>query len=319
MKRRSSTAVDTSSTGFRICLGQRAVAAMLAISAMTLPAYASPLDAVTGVAVNVSVQQTPGTAVDWTGVDGGSVTAVGIALPPEGMGSRAMPLARRGAVMDAQRNLSEIINGVQIDSDSTMQDLVVTSDTVRSKVSALVKGAHIIEEGANADGSYFVKMRVPLYGVTGSVAAAALPELTSEVPVPVPDVTEPTLTNDEVEKIHSVSYTGVVIDASGLGLAPTFSPIIYDTNGRAVYGIKNIESSVAIARGMVGYASALADAASGSRAGDNPIVVKAAGVKGGKNSSNMVNVVVSVEDADRILLANEEVGFLTNGAVVFVK
>ena len=53
--------------------------------------------------------------------------------------------------------------------------------------------------------------------------------------------------------------------------------------------------------------------------GNNPLVVKAVEVKGGKNSINKVNVVVSVEDADRILLANEKSGMLENLAVVFVK
>ena len=110
-----------------------------------------------------------------------------------------------------------------------------------------------------------------------------------------------------------------MVDASGLGLSPTFSPVIYDVNGRAVYGMQNVDSAIAINRGMVGYANALENATSGSRVGTNPFVVKAVEVRGGKNSSNRVNVVVSAEDADRILLANEKSAFLPQGAVVFVR
>ena len=55
------------------------------------------------------------------------------------------------------------------------------------------------------------------------------------------------------------------------------------------------------------------------RVGTNPIVVKAVSVKGGKNSVNPVNVVISVEDADKILLANENTQMLNTAAVVFVK
>lgn len=275
-------------------------------------AMADPVE--DGIEVSVKVAQS---VVDWTKGSSSDVTAIGIGMP----GNRGTAMARRGAVMDAQRNLLEIIKGVSVNSESTMEDLYVTSDIVKTRVDGVLKGAQIVEEGQNPDGSYFVKMRVPLYGSTGSLASAALPAIRPETekPVPPPVVTEPTISREEVKAIQSANYTGVVVDASSLGLAPTFSPIIYDTNGRAVYGISNIESSVAINSGMVGYANSLANATSGSRAGANPLVVTAVEVRGGKNSSNPVNVVVSVEDADRILKANETGGFLSSGAVMFVK
>ena len=47
--------------------------------------------------------------------------------------------------------------------------------------------------------------------------------------------------------------------------------------------------------------------------------MKATSVKGGGNSINPVNVVVSVEDGDKILLANEKAPLLNECAVVFVK
>lgn len=70
---------------------------------------------------------------------------------------------------------------------------------------------------------------------------------------------------------------------------------------------------------MVEYSASLEKATQGSRAGNNPLVINAVGVRGGKNSVNKVNVVVSVEDGDRILLASEKSGILQNCAVVFVR
>ena len=69
---------------------------------------------------------------------------------------------------------------------------------------------------------------------------------------------------------------------------------------------------------MVGYANSVGNA-TGTRVGASPMVVKAVGVKGGNNSANAVNVVVSPEDADRILIANERSRMLENCAVVFVR
>ena len=111
----------------------------------------------------------------------------------------------------------------------------------------------------------------------------------------------------------------VVVDAAGLGFEGTFSPVIYDVNGRAIYGMRNIDKDFAISKGMVEYYNDLQTATVNSRAGANPLVVKAVSVRGGANSVNPVNVVVSVEDGDKILYANEKSGMLENKAVAFVK
>lgn len=285
-------------------------------------ANAEPAGQTTTVAVNVQVQQEAKGTVDWTQGEDSKVVATGIGLPPENAGARGTPLARRAAIVDAYRNLAETIQGVQVDSDTLMQDLVIQSDTVRAKVSALVKGARILEEGTNPDGSYFVRMSVPLYGVGNSVAAVAIPEIgTSAAPEPLPkvDVKHTSLPKQEVKEVRSAGYTGVIIDASGLGLEATFSPVVYDTNGRAIYGMKNIDPDFAISKGMVEYASSKERAVTNSRAGSNPLVLSAVDVKGGRNSVNRVNVVVSVDDGDKILLANEKSGMLHKCAVVFVK
>ena len=274
----------------------------------------------TKVAVNVQVQQDAKGSVDWTKGAESEVIATGIGLPPENMGSRGTPLARRAAVVDAYRNLAETIQGVQVDSDTLMQDLVIQSDTVRAQVSALVKGAKILEEGTNADGSYFVRMSVPLYGTGNSVAAIAIPGLaTPSTPEPLPKVDNTKLPELQVKEIKSVAYTGVIVNASGLGLEATFSPVILDENGRGIYGIKNINPDFAISKGMVSYAKNMNQAMADSRIGSNPLVVNALAVKGGRNSANKVNVVITIDDGDKVLLANEKSGMLQNCAVVFVK
>ena len=111
----------------------------------------------------------------------------------------------------------------------------------------------------------------------------------------------------------------LVIDADGMGLDPTFSPVIYDENGREIYGANNIDTNYAIREGMVSYADDVSEGKNNSRAGNNPLVVKATEVRGGGNSTNNVNVVVSAADADRILLANDESNMLGDCSVVFVK
>lgn len=280
--------------------------------------FAEP--AITNVAVNVHIQQNTKGSVNWDKGAESDVTAIGIGLPPDNAGARGNVLARRAAIVDAQRNLLEMVQGVQIDSETVLENLSVTSDIVRSKVSGLVQGARIIDEGLKEDGSYFVKMRVPMYGAQNSIASVALPEIRDNVaPEPLPQVKDTTLTKKEVKELQGSGYTGIVVNAASMGLQPTFSPVIYDVNGRVVYGIRNLDYDYAISQGMVAYANALENAMQGNRAGNNPLVVNAVDVRGGRNSVNKVNVVVSVEDGNRILLACEKSNILQQAAVVFVR
>ena len=263
---------------------------------------------------SISLMQSVEAAAQW---NEGRITAEGFGTPPaNAYGAKANIMARRAAIVDAQRNLAEQVNGVQVDAETTVENFVINSDIVKTKVSALIKGAIVVEEHAMPDGSYRVVMSMPLYGAQG-LAAAVMPAIRDMTPpVPPPPVISATITT-QIQM--SGTYTGVIIDAEGMGLKPSFSPVIYDTSGRAIYGVSNINYDRAIERGMVGYAGSLYDAQTLPRIGGSPLVVKAVQVRGGNNSANPVNVVVSVEDGDRILAANQQSQMLTNGAVVFVR
>lgn len=277
-------------------------------------AYAAPANSGT----YVSVQKQVTSSISWEKGSAASVEAEGIGLPPAGTsGTRASLLARRAAIVDAYRMLAETVNTVQLDAETTVQDLAVTSDVVRTKVSALIKGARIVSEHANGDGSYSVKIAVPLYGVDG-VAGTVLPEIKSTLPATAPSVSYDYTPGKDL-RANASGYTGVIIDARGLGLESTFSPVVFDTNGRAVYGMRNIDKDYAIKYGMVGYAKSVNSDSAAERAGVRPLVLKAKAVRSGRNSANPVNVVISVDDADKLLYVNEKAGILDKRAVVFVK
>ena len=271
----------------------------------------------TNVSVNVSVKkETKTNIINWYKGSDSDIIADGIGRS----GGKGMAMARMAAIMDAQRNLLGIIKGVQIDSDTLMQDLIIESDTVKRNISGLLRGAQIIEEGERDNEEYYVKMRVPLYGATDSLASIIMPEIRqNRNPQPFPKVNESDLTEKEIQEVKSAGYTGVVINADGLNMDPTFSPVIYDTDGRAIYGVENLNYDKVIAEGMVDYSESLDGASEDGRAGDNPLVIEAVEVTGGDNSTNKVNAVISVKDADKLLLANEETGMLEDTSVVFIK
>lgn len=247
--------------------------------------------------------------VNW---DKGVIQATGFGAPPQMTSpQQATYMAKRAAVVDAYRNLAEAINGVQVDSETTVQNFQVSNDIIHSKVTALVRGASIIKEQQFPDGTYQVVMQVNLYGSNSLAQAIQDPNPLPAQPFPQPTSYQPVTTIGQ-------GYTGLVVDARGLGLERCMSPLIYSESGVIVYGNKYVDSTTVVNRGMVDYAAtseAIVEAETGlSRGGSMPLLVKAIAVKDFSR-----NVVISDVDADRILAINAKNQMLRNLAVVFEK
>ncbi|SMC95741.1 LPP20 family lipoprotein [Sporomusa malonica] len=260
--------------------------------------------------VNVSV-----TAVDQVGANGlinwdeGFVEAIGTGVPSSIAKSPAQArlMARRAAIVDAQRNLLESVEGVQVTAETTVQNFETTNDTVKTQVSGIVKGAKIVNEQQLADGTYQVTMRIGLYG-KGSLAEVITDATSPATPVPF-------LTPSP--SYHPVSlpvYTGLVVDVTGLPLERAMSPVIFDETGRAIYGHVNIIPEFAVSQGMIDYMVTPEDIRAlelgQSRAGTTPIMAKAIGLR-----DHNVNIIISQADADKILAANAQGNFLPKAMV----
>ena len=306
----------------KLCSQIAQIAAVI-VMAVSTTGFAAPVNTVNVyMSTNdVPIEQSGNTSnISWEKGSNASLEVVGFGTIPANTTNiaQARALARRAAIVDGYRNLAEAIQGVQVDAETTMQNLVIANDTVKVKVSSLVQGAKIIREIPQADGSYQIVMGIPLYGPS-SLSSIALPAIQPEVikvfPTPSVGYIEKTTETTSNQTIMG-GYTGVIIDARGLGLESTFSPRVYDETGRIIYGNMYIDTDFAISQGMVEYTTNLemaqAAEAGQSRAGLKPIVVKAIEVK-----ENNCNVVISRVDADMILARNNEFGFLKKCAVVF--
>lgn len=245
-----------------------------------------------------------------------TITADGYGRYPAGMpGGQAKILARRAAVADAQRNLLESIKGVAVDSETTVENFMLKDDVIHTQVNGIIKGARVISEGTQPDGVYKVTMAVPVYGADSISDVAITAVVGDKAPVPVPQPSP----NYKPSVAISGGYSGLVINAKGKELVRTFCPAIYDTTGRAIYGVYNVDKKYAIDYGVVGYAKGPEGwgkvKAGTSRAGTNPLVINAVSVR--ERTVNKCDVVISVEDADRILAENARSHFLDKYAVMF--
>lgn len=105
-------------------------------------------------------------------------------------------------------------------------------------------------------------------------------------------------------------YTGLIIDCRGLELQTAMSPVIKNINGTKIYGHKNLDTNKITSMGMVDYIN---DPKKISRAGTNPLVIKAISLDDFNS-----NPVVSLIDSNRILIENHATKFLKDLKVVFL-
>ncbi len=238
-----------------------------------------------------------------------TITVKGIGLAPKNAINYAQRImaARRAAVVDGYRHLAEAVKGVNVDADTTVEDFMLTSDVVRTKVSAAIQGAEVISEREIEDG-YEVTMRIAMFGSEGSLAAAVMPPTAKREPFPEPIQT---VAPSMPEYNTRAAVTGLIVDCRGLNLKPVMSPVIKNDQGTPIYGHTNLDPSQVIANGMATYVSEPSDGT--TRAGSNPLTVKAVSLENHNGYP-----VISTADANRVLIENKTSGFLENSRVVFV-
>jgi hypothetical protein len=109
--------------------------------------------------------------VEWVGANSGVNWSAG-QIQAEGAGvgranappSTARLMACRAAVIDAQRNLLESIQGVRVEGATVVAQMMVESDIIKTSVDGLLRGARVVKREPQDDGSCLVQMTAPLDG-----------------------------------------------------------------------------------------------------------------------------------------------------------
>lgn len=236
-------------------------------------------------------------SVNWTT---GWVKASGVGVPPANAGPAAKALAQRAAFSVAVRNLLEVVKGVRVDAATLVENYIVQNEVIKSQVTGFVKGAQIEKTVESPDGGVEVFVKAPLWGVN-SLYEPFLDQM---------GVQDQNLPPEPAEE----GYTGLVIDARGLGVKPACFPSVLDDKGDVLYGPKMVDRAAAQKDGMVHYMAAPKGAdlsalfgegayivrpvqvATPPREGKRPLKIKGSDKAGALKA----NIIVSSEDAKKI-------------------
>jgi hypothetical protein len=135
-----------------------------------------------GFAPSDAVETVGAGEVNWTS---GEMLATGIGAPPANAvnPAQARAMALRAATVVAYRNLLEVAKGVQIDSETVVENFMTKSDVIRTRVKGIVKGARFVKTQYMSDGAVEVTVALPMKGAFLDVI---VPESFGGKPVPLP-------------------------------------------------------------------------------------------------------------------------------------
>lgn len=239
--------------------------------------------------------------------------------------------ALRAAKQDALRNLLETIKGVNVSSETVVENAMLVSDVIRSQVEGALRGFRTVDTRYMSTGDVEVDVEIPL---TGVVLNTLLPQdfgggaLLTGGQLLCPTCGQPWPAGksvpDGVTLIQAGEgagvpatggvYTGLIVDARTLGVRPAMAPKVMDERGEEIYGSKFVSREYAVDIGMVGYEKDVNRARLNERVADNPLVVKAVKASG----PNKTDVVVSAADAMKIHNAAANMNFLQHCKVFII-
>ncbi len=238
--------------------------------------------------------------------------------------------AMRIAKVDGYRNLLELVKGVQVTSETVVNNYMLEKDEIRTHIEGYVQGAQIIDERYLSDGTLELVLECPIDGIgeaimkdmklgSGKPLGTAIPLCpTCGQPWPAGKPVPAGVTliggSGTSTSAGAKPFTGLVIDASGLGVKPALAPKILNEKGDEVYGTGFVSREYAIQIGVTGYAKTVKQASDDERVTDYPLVVKGMRTDG----TNKADIVISNSDAAKIHSLSENLSMLEKCRVMII-
>jgi len=234
----------------------------------------------------------------------GVVQAKGIGIPPAKMSkdSNARTVALTDAKLNAFRVILEIIKELRISGTTVVGDYAIRDLAIMLKIENMVKNAKVVKKEYLTDGTVKIIMEMNL---RGGFAQLVLPKDIKPLD---------SITLVKMNKTSSPVFTGLVVDAKGLGIRPVMVPRILDENNQEVYGSAFVSREYAVQQGMSGYARNLKEILDNQRVADHPLVVK--GLK--TLEPGCSEIVISNADASKLRSTSESLYFMKKCRVIIV-
>jgi hypothetical protein len=261
------------------------------------------------------LERFPTGSINWTR---GVVTASGSASLPEIKGLTGSDEPYDRARVRAVRNLRSTLKRLRLNHQECIVDLLSTQAYIQDQLEAMTADAHTLNTERSADGDVEVTLGVNFFG---GISQLILPSEIQQVESikPLNGVEEED--NDAGQTrgggysrraVAPDIYTGLIVDARGIGAVPAMVPVLVDESGREVYGPAYVSREFAVQHGMCRYMRGTGNADYLSRVAPNPLRVKGLSAVPDKSCY----IVISNFDASRLRGVSYHLEFLKQCRVV---
>ncbi len=226
--------------------------------------------------------------------------------------------AKRAAKIVAQRDMVEVVKGLNLVGTATVNDGMLASDNVATTMRGFLKGAVVVgEEYVNGEGYARVALRLNLRGQNSLYQSLApvikQPSVALNTP-PLPVFKPSAPVQTPAPALQSQTYDGLIVIVEGTSFKPALANRIITENQDVLFEPSTVSSQLLIERGCGGYTTTQdkAKALLASWGSKSPLVIKCTKVMKGTEA------VVSLKDATMIFEQNQKTNMLSQAKVVFV-
>lgn len=237
----------------------------------------------------------------------------GVGNPDHKTAAQREMMAKRAAVVTAQRALLEYLEGFTMVGTTLVKDGMAMDDLIVSVVGGFAKGSQVVFQEYNKETD--IALAIVKLGMRGpkGFASSLYEKMFSD-----PKLKEVLKTDKEPFKAEPVklveAFDGLIIDATEQNFRPALINRIFATKGDVLYDPAKISQKVLVEQGCGEYTNSVdkAKAALATRGVKNALVIKASG------TTSAADLQVTDNDAVMIYSANQKGSFMAAAKVAFV-
>lgn len=248
------------------------------------------------------------------------VTATGCSLPQNLNSPAVQEEEYDQAYQKAVLNLRETLSRLRVDHNNHMIDLFASHVPEKVKVEEMTSAAKIVNTTHTPEGGIEVTLEMNLYG---GFAQLMLPSDIRQVetirPLSGSGAANDSSDGNEAAKnpdraSEPDAYSGLIVDARGIGASPSMVPVLVDENNHEVYGPNFVSREFAVQHGMCRYVREPEHSYALPRVAPNPLLVK--GLRAASTGS--CDIVISNSDASKLRGVSSHLELLKQCRVVII-
>ena len=278
---------------------------------LALVSYADPTSEI--------IEQFPSGTINWTR---GVVTATGNSSIGDVDRQAEQGEKNYRAYQQAIQNLRQTLTRLRLNNQNCILDLLSpqTQTLKQLKAEEMTASAKVVNKTQNPAGDIAVTLEMNLYG---GFAQLMLPSDVRQVESirPLNGSGRDSYNPNQVQSTQNQSsgtepdaYSGLIVDARGIGVSPSMVPVLVDENGQEVYGPAYVSREFAVQNGMCRYIRGVDNSFALPRVAPNPMLVK--GLRA--VSKGNCDIVISNADASRLRGVSSHLEFLKQCRVVII-